>query len=750
MWNFRLTLNHRIFYRVEGIVQGVGFRPFVYTLAHRFNLKGFVLNDSDGVHIDVEGDEATLKAFESALYDELPPLARIDCFEKTLLSPIGYDNFTIHHSTQTHAKSTLVLPDMALCEACIQEFYTSKDRRYQYVFINCTNCGPRYSIIKTVPYDRPNTSMHPFVMCDACQEEYSNPLDRRYHAQPISCSTCGPTISLHEMDTKCIASQQEALKALAELIHAGHIVALKGMGGFHLMCDATNEHVLETLRKRKKRPTKPFAVMFKNLGEIEEVCTLDEAEKKALTSQLRPIVLVKRSNKSSNQRISALVAPHTERLGVFLPYTPIHLMLFEYLHVPIVATSANRSGEPIISDAQILRETLTGVIEYYVDYDREIVHCSDDSVVQYIDEKPLLMRLSRGLAPLSFRVKQHDTRSILAVGAHQKNAIAIYLNHQVIVSPYIGDLDNVATSSLFEKMIAMFQSFYNFMPELIVGDLHPHYVSTQWAQKQGIPFKQIQHHYAHILSAMCEHKVDEKVLGVAWDGTGYGSDGTIWGGEFFVCDTHGFERVAHFEPFLLLGADASIKDTRRILASLLWDLESMGHDVSLHVKTFLSETEIKLLKQLHTKRLNTPVCSSIGRLFDAVAVVCGMNGTVSYDGESGLFLESLYDNTRDEAYHFTCKNGVIEYKETFLEMFQDKDPRVIATKFINALVLLIDSVATEYTLKVILSGGVFQNRTLLEKIATLKNHTFISQHTLPPNDGGICVGQLYYALQNNT
>ena len=741
-------MNRRVIYHIEGIVQGVGFRPFVYTLALRFELKGFVLNDADGVHIDIEGDENALDAFDKALYTQLPPLARIDSLQKTLLECKGYSHFEIHHSLETHTKSTLILPDMALCDACTHEFYTTNDRRHQYVFINCTNCGPRYSIIKTVPYDRPNTSMQSFVMCDACQEEYTNPLDRRYHAQPISCSKCGPTISLHTMDGNVIAFHKEALSRLAELIHTGHIVALKGMGGFHLMCDATNDTVLEVLRKRKKRPTKPFAVMFKTLEQIEEVCCLEESERRGVTSQLRPIVLSKRLQEPK-LFISPLVAPHIERLGVFLPYTPLHLMLFDYLNVPIVATSANRSGEPIISDAQILQIKLAGIVEYYVDYNREIVHCSDDSVIQYIDDKPLLMRLSRGLAPLSFRVKSDDKRSILAVGAHQKNAIAIYLNHQMIVSPYIGDLDNVATSSLFEQMIEMFKTFYDFTPELIVSDLHPHYVSTQWAKKQGIACLQIQHHYAHILSAMCEHELDEKVLGIAWDGTGYGSDGTIWGGEFLVCDTHGFERVAHFEPFLLLGADASIKDTRRVLASLLWDLEEKGHDVFLHVKTFLSEEEAKLLKQLHTKRINTPLCSSLGRLFDAVAVVCGMQGVVSYDGESGLFLESLYDKTLEDAYLFTCKNGVIDYKEAFLEMFHDNEPRVIATKFINALVILIDTLATKYSLKVVLSGGVFQNRTLLEKIGTLKKHTFISQHKLPPNDGGICVGQLYYALQNN-
>lgn len=509
------------------------------------------------------------------------------------------------------------------------------------------------------------------------------------------------------------------------------------------MCDATNDTTLAALRERKRRPTKPFAVMFKDIASLEDVCVLSEGEKEGVTSLLRPIVLVKRS-KSPRLFLGALVAPMIDRLGVFLPYTPLHVKLFHFLRYPIVATSANRSGEPIISDAKSLREKLGDVVEYYLDYNREIINSSDDSVVQYLGKEPLLMRLSRGLAPLSFRIKTDEKRSILAVGAHQKNAIAIYLNYQMIVSPYIGDLDNIATNVLFEAMIERFKSFYDFVPELIVGDLHPNYVSTQWAKKQKLPFMQVQHHYAHILSAMCEHRLDEKVLGVAWDGTGYGVDGTIWGGEFLVCDTHGFERVASFEPFLLLGGDASIKESRRVLASILWDVNA--EDALL---AYFTPQELKSLKQLYTKKLNAPRCSSVGRLFDAVAVICGMHGRVSYDGESGLYVENLYDEAIREAYDFTCKEGVINYKEAFLEMLYDKEPRVIASKFINALVNLIDDIAAQYSYKVVLSGGVFQNRTLVEKILELKKHTFVLQHQLPPNDGGICAGQLYYALQNN-
>ena len=739
-------MKHRVAYHIEGIVQGVGFRPFVYTLALHHKLKGFVLNNAQGVEIELEGELGALDAFEESLYAKLPPLARIDSLEKTSLPWYGYSAFDIHESEEGTVKSSLILPDMALCKDCLHELNQMSDRRHNYFFINCTNCGPRYSIIKTVPYDRPNTSMKPFMMCDACQAEYENPLDRRYHAQPISCSQCGPTLVLKSMDGQVLAYNEEALKRLAAKIAEGNIVAMKGMGGFHLMCDACNDEAVQTLRKRKYRPTKPFAVMFKTIEAIEEVCKVSAREKEGLLSLLRPIVLVKHHRERSNA-ISPFVAPRIDRLGVFLPYTPLHVMLLKELNQPIVATSANRSGEPIVQDALILEEKLRGVIDYYLDYNREIVNSSDDSVMQYVEDKPLMMRLSRGLAPLSFRLNSNEERSILAIGAHQKNAVAIYLNHQMILSPYIGDLDNLASFELFTKTLQTLERFYDFKPELIVGDLHPHYATTQWAKKQPVPFIQIQHHYAHILSVMFEHRLEEKVLGLAWDGTGYGEDGTIWGGEFLLCDHHGFERIAHFETFHLLGGDVSIKETRRILASILWDLEAGGHNVDNALGRYFTKSEHTLLKQLHAKKINAPLCSSVGRIFDAVAVLCGMDGRVSYDGESGLFIEGLYDERIQEAYTFTCKDGIIAYKEAFLEMLND-EPHVIASKFINALANVAIEMAAQYAYPVLLSGGVFQNRTLLEKILTCKAHTFLSQHQIPPNDGGICVGQLYFALNN--
>jgi len=737
-----LTNKSRLIYRIEGIVQGVGFRPFVYTIALRSSLSGFVLNNSKGVIIEVEGFQESLDVFEQALFKELPPLARIDFWEKKSISCQNDKLFEIHHSDEESTKSSLILPDMSICNECLNELKDPKNRRYHYFFTNCTNCGPRYSIIKTVPYDRPYTSMQPFIMCDECQSEYTNPLNRRYHAQPISCSKCGPTLFLRSMQGELLGMNEDAIVQLAALINTGHIVAMKGMGGFHLMCDATSDAVIARLRERKRRPSKPFAVMFKDINAIKDMCTLSVQEEEGITSLLRPIVLVKRKESTSN--ISTLIAPRIDRLGVFLPYTPLHVMLFEYLKNPIVATSANRSGEPIISDAHVLEVKLSGVIDYYLDYNRDIVNSSDDSVLQYIGDKTLIMRSSRGMAPYSFRVDARDERKILAVGAHQKNAIAIYLNHQIIVSPYIGDLDNIASHELFEKMIESFTRFYDFTPELIVGDLHPNYMTTQWAKKQNIPFMQIQHHYAHILSTMCEYNLKETVLGIAWDGTGYGDDGSIWGGEFLLCNQESYERVCSFEPFSLLGGDASIKEIKRILASLLWD--TMGDAADVHLLHYFDAKSLKMLKQMYTKKINSPRCSSVGRLFDAVAVLCGMEGNVSYDGESGLLIEALYDATVAEYYEVEIDDKIVHYKSMFTQMLHDKEPSLIATKFINTLVYIALRVSTRYTCPIILSGGVFQNRTLMEQILQNVTQNIYFPLQLAINDGGICVGQIYKTL----
>jgi len=722
-------------YRIEGIVQGVGFRPFVYTLALKHHLNGYVLNDSSGVEVVLEGEIDSVEGFDKDLYEELPPLARIDKLQKIACPFKSYDDFKIIQSKNTKSKYSLISPDFAMCDDCLKEMRDKNNRRYNYFFTNCTNCGPRYSIIKTVPYDRPNTSMKPFIMCDDCQKEYENPMDRRYHAQPISCEKCGPTLFLKDINGIVLEKNQEAIEGLAKLIKKGHIVAMKGMGGFHLICDASNELTIEKLREKKRRPSKPFAVMMKSFEIVERYCYISENEKKRVTSNDRPIVLLRRKENF----LSPLIAPFIDRLGVFLPYTPLHVRLLDFLENPIIATSANKSGEPIVTNEEDLKDKLGNIIEYYLDYNRDIVNASDDSVLQVIGEKDLIMRASRGLTPISIRVESSEKRKILAVGAHQKNAIALYMNNQVILSPFIGDLDTIASVDFFTRTLETFKKFYNFEPDLIVGDKHPSYESTKWAKKQNLPFVQIQHHYAHILSCMFEHNIDEKVLGIAWDGTGYGDDGTIWGGEFLVCDRSNYKRIAYFEPFLLLGGDASIKDIKRIALSMILDCEE-----DKIYDDFLSQfnaSELKLLKQIHAKELNSPKCSAVGRLFDMVAVICEVCNKVSYDGESGLILESLYDKEVKESYNIYKENSIIKYKHIIKEMLIDKEPKLIASKFINALVQIICDISSQYELKVLLSGGVFQNRTFLEELI-LKRNDILFQNELPINDSSISIGQL--------
>ena len=729
-------------YRIEGIVQGVGFRPFVYTIALKNNLNGYVLNDSSGVEIILEGENQNIENFDKNLHDKLPPLARIDKLQKTACILKKYNSFKIIQSKNTASKYSLISPDFAMCDDCLKEMRDENNRRYNYFFTNCTNCGPRYSIIKTVPYDRPNTSMQPFTMCKECQKEYENPLNRRYHAQPISCEKCGPSLYLKDINGTVLEKNQEAIQALATLIKKGHIVAMKGMGGFHLICDATNEKTIKQLRDKKRRPSKPFAVMMQSFEMVKKHCEVSEYERKRVVSSDRPIVLLKRKQGT----LSSLIAPFIDRLGVFLPYTPLHVRLLDFLENPIVATSANKSGEPIVTNENDLQNKLHNVVAYYLNYDREILNASDDSVLQVIGEKDLVMRASRGLTPISIRVESSQKRKILAVGAHQKNAIAFYMNNQVILSPFIGDLDNIASVDFFTKTLESFKKFYNFEPDLIVGDKHPSYESTKWAKKQNIPFIQVQHHYAHILACMFEHDIDEKVLGIAWDGTGYGDDGTIWGGEFLVCDRNNYERVAYFEPFLLLGGDASIKDIKRVALSMVLDCpKDKIYDDFLNQ---FSTSELNLLKQIHTKKLNAPKCSAVGRIFDMVAVICGVCDKVSYDGESGLILESLYDKNINESYEIYKKGNIIRYKHIIKEMIKDKEPRIIASKFINALVGIICNITSQYDLKVLLSGGVFQNRTLLEELILRKNDV-IFQNKFPINDGSISIGQIVSILTRN-
>ncbi len=719
---------------ITGLVQGVGFRPFVYSEALKNSLTGFVLNDSSGVSIEVQGSEKDLQNFLYSLQNSLPPLARIDSFKNEPIKLKNESSFKILKSSNTTDKLSPIVPDMALCDDCLNELNDPENRRFKYPFINCTNCGPRYSIIKDIPYDRPKTSMAKFKMCKQCESEYKDPKNRRYHAQPISCHDCGVKLIFKSGKESVIGDG--GIKKVAHLINDGKIVAIKGVGGFHLVCDATNEEPIKRLREFKNRPSKPFAIMCENLEQALKYAKANNDEKKALQSIEKPIVLL-RKNEHSN--ICDLVAPKTNRLGIFLPNTPLHVILFDFLKAPIIATSANLKGQSIITDIKDLDEKFGKLLSGILDYDRDIIHSCDDSVLQMISEKKIYLRLSRAITPLSIPLMNRCDKNILAVGAEQKNQIAFYFKNRLIISPYLGDMDNVSIYELFEKSIEEFKRFYGISFDLIIHDKHPNYTTTKWAKSQNLPTLSIQHHHAHILSVLVDKKMplNTKVLGIAWDGSGYGEDGTIWGGEFLLVESKKSKRVAHFKPFKLLGGEQSIKNINRIAYSMLLSL-------GVELEEF---RELKFLAQMFEKNINSPLCSSVGRLFDAVCyLACGLK-QVSYDGESGLLLESLYNESISQSYDFSIENGVISYDEMLLAILNERnDASLVATKFLNTLSEIILQISSLYDLPIVLSGGVFQNKTLLKILLKKTKKPLIFPTQISPNDGSICIGQVAYGL----
>lgn len=725
----------RINLQIQGLVQGVGFRPFIYALALKYSLNGFISNTTNGVHVQIQGKEKNLQAFMDEL-NNLPPLARIDKLDFAYMDLKNDKSFVIKKSENKNGKTSAILPDMAICEDCLNELNDETNKRYNYPFINCTNCGPRYSIIKDIPYDRPFTSMAKFTMCDECQKEYENPQDRRYHAQPISCPNCGPTLTLYKKNSTCKAN--EAIKEASRLIKKGKIIAIKGVGGFHLVCDASNDESIKRLRIFKSRPHKPFAIMCQNQKQASLHVKINKNEKQALNSIEKPIVLL---SKKQNSTLSKLIAPHTQKLGIFLPNTPLHVILFNHISNPIIATSANIKSEPIITKKEDLDEKFGNLLGGILDFNRDILHPCDDSLVQMIGNEKLYLRVSRGIAPLTLPFESKVKKNILALGAEEKNAIAFYMNNKIILSPYLGGMDNIKTYELFEKTISSWKRFYDIEFDEIIHDNHQNYQSTKYAISQNKKTLHVNHHHAHILATLVDRKIplNTKVLGVAWDGTGYGDDKTIWGGEFLVCEGRAYKRVAYFKPFKLLGGQKSIKNINRIAYSMLLDL-------NINLDEF---KPLSFLAQIHQKNINSPLCSSVGRLFDAVCYLATGLKEVSYDGESGLMLEGLYDKTITSSYTLHVENGVIDYSQMLLEILKDKkNPKKIASKFLNSLANIIITISNTYNFPIILSGGVFQNKTLLQILKT-KNKPIHFPQTLTPNDGSICIGQIAYGLSQN-
>ncbi len=739
---------------VEGVVQGVGFRPFVYKAASELGLFGWVLNDSRGVFIDIEGKKEQLEAFLSYLKEKTPPNAIIDSlyYEKSQ-RVLGRSDFIIKESVLEGTNCSMLPSDKAICPECLHEIKDPANRRYRYAFTNCVNCGPRYTIINKLPYDRARTSMAKFTMCPKCQKEYDDPNNRRYHAQPNSCSDCGPKLTLHRNNGTVLAENYKAIEAAAKLLKKGHILAIKGVGGFHLVCDATKTFLVHKLREKKKRPAKPFAVMFRHLSDIAKCTELCPLEEELILSSERPIVLLTKRKPHRLEKFCIScdgIAPGLNTMGVFLPYSPIHVLLFELVKFPLIVTSANISGEPLITDMEEMQGRLGDVYDYILDYDREIVNPVDDSVVTVQDGRAQMVRRGRGYAPINIKLPFKLKRNVLALGARQKNSIAIAFEDNCILSPFIGDLDTIRTQEYFKKTIETFLGFYNFTPDVIVLDKHPAYEYRQWAESSALPLVEVQHHHAHLLSLATEREQFGEFLGIVWDGTGYGDDGTIWGGEFFLCSDGKYTRVAHFKEFLLLGGDKAAQEPKRSAFSILYAIYGERFfELEIPLLKEFSKEEKETFKKMHDSKLNSFSTTSVGRIFDAVAALCQGVYCASYEGESGMRIEAAVEEKCNESYEYEINaEGIIDLGKMFTGIIEEEEPERVAAKFINTLVQIIVTVAKRFNRKVLLSGGVFQNRALCAKVIQAFKQEGIEYYmheTVPPNDGGIALGQVAYA-----
>lgn len=772
---------------VQGTVQGVGFRPFIYRLAQELNLTGWVNNSNVGVFIEAEGNSEVLDIFLGRLTAEKPEQSHIDNLESEYIEPVNDQEFVIRSSVGGE-KTALILPDLSTCNDCLQEIFTQSDRRYHYPFTNCTNCGPRYSIMNSLPYDRPHTTMGKFIMCEECQAEYKNPLDRRFHAQPNACSVCGPQLFLWDEQGQAIAENFLALELASEAIKQGQIIALKGLGGFQLLVKASDQAGVNLLRQRKRRSEKPFAVMFPNIELVKKCCLVSTSEENLLLSPASPIVLLKLLlPNNSDQLIAQNINPGNPYLGVMLPYTPLHHLLMQELNFPVVATSGNISDEPICIDELEAFTKLKGIADLFLVHNRAIARPVDDSIVRIIADQPMILRRARGYAPLPIKINQihqvsNNLPHILAVGGHLKNTIAISKNQQVLISQHIGDLSNSAAFQVFQDVINNLENLYDFVPDIVACDAHPDYISSKFTDQLNLPVVRVQHHYAHILACMAENNINPPVLGVAWDGTGYGLDQTIWGGEFIYITEKSWQRVAHFRPFPLLGGESSIKQPAKIALGLLYTIfgaeifqENFAKKALLPINNF-SVSELKIFAQMLEKNLNTPQTSSVGRLFDAIAGLTNLYSQVSFEGQAAMGLEFAINHHN---YHDDAENGyplsienidqlelnnphslplIIDWQPMILAILGDLPQipiSIISQKFHHTLINSIINIAQIInqkipTEKIVLSGGCFQNKYLLENsLKKLQDNHFIPywHKKIPPNDGGIALGQIMAVLR---
>jgi hydrogenase maturation protein HypF len=745
---------------VSGIVQGVGFRPYVYRLATGQRLAGNIRNTPNGVTIEVEGPDENVRQFVQRLPAETPRLARITAVAIQEVPCSGESDFRIVHSRSGEEVRTLISSDVAICPDCLRELFDPADRRYRYPFINCTNCGPRFTIVRDIPYDRPSTSMAVFPMCPACQSEYDDPLNRRFHAQPNACWECGPRVDLLDPYGRRVGGGDPIVEAIARL-HAGLIVAIKGLGGFHLAADATNAAAVALLRQRKRRVEKPFAVMVPDVEAAREICEVDDSAAAVLESVERPIVLLPRK---SPTLISAEVAPFNRYVGVFLPYTPLHyLLLREGRFRALVMTSGNLSEEPIAIDNREALTRLQGLADYFLVHNRDILLRCDDSVVRVSHGAPRQLRRSRGFVPVPVFLR-NEQPSVLAVGGELKNTICLTKGKHAFLSQHIGDLENVEAYRFFDEAIEHLQRVLEIRPEVIACDLHPDYFSTKWArQPSQAHVVSVQHHHAHIASCMAENHLEGRVIGFALDGTGYGTDSHIWGGEVLLADYESFERAAHLEYVPLPGGAAAIHEPWRMAVSYL--SHYFGRDFLNFPIPFVKQLDLPktvLLLRMVGQKVNSPLTSSCGRLFDAVAALIGIRKQVNYEAQAAIELEMAIPSSAEDTTGYPiefipgeswqiCTKSLFEGVIADLE--QNVPAGVISRRFHNGLIEAFANFAsmlrdqTDLN-RVCLSGGTFQNQYLaegLESRLVLAGFEVFTHREVPAGDGGLSLGQAVVA-----
>jgi len=789
---------------ITGIVQGVGFRPYVYRLATKFKLCGWVLNASDGVHIYIEGPDSVVTRFVAALETDPPAASRIERVEVESAEVIGYEDFEIHESEADESLRTFISPDLATCPACLEELFDESDRRYRYPFINCTDCGPRFTIIQGTPYDRPLTTMRDFTMCKDCATEYADPADRRFHAQPDACFVCGPRLYLNvgadktsdyaaewtwspEVETSPrpqrdrsaeLARSHAIILEACEALHNEQILAIKGLGGFQLACNARNETVVRRLRERKHRRGKPLALMFPNIELAERYCEISPRERELLQSPAHPIVLLRRRSDEDAADLAHSIAPGLAEVGVMLPATPLHHLLADEFYGPMVMTSGNISEEPILTDNAAALETLAGVADLFLLHDRAIAARYDDSVVRVVGERAYMIRRARGYAPEPLALPFSSPDSILAVGPEQKNTFTLLDGDTAFVSQHIGDLENLATLEAFEEAEQLYEQLFKITPNTIAHDLHPEYLSTKWARvkvdeagdKYPLATCGVQHHHAHIAAACAEHGIEGGVIGIAFDGTGYGRDHTIWGGEVLISTYTDALRFAHLAPFQLPGGAGAIKRPIRVALGLLDQYSLLEHPGAAALRARLEpHEEATTLTMIHNN-LNSPVTTSMGRLFDAVAALLGIADDADFEGSPAMLLEAaapadLHDRPTPRHYRFSLEEDGSFSPAHVLEALLDdlvvieQDPDTLLTigelsrRFHEAVVNLIGDVSTkaarETELDVVaLSGGCFMNRLLLTgafQVLEARGLRVITNEKLPVNDGCVSFGQAVVA-----